>query len=107
MNKKTMATEFALNFGCSEARAREMIEFVFQSLARGLRDDAKVVISNFGTFSTYQAQPRDYTSPNGSVVKRGAIRKIRFKAADNLMEYLRGSKVPVAVGNPRGPKVNA
>lgn len=101
MNKKAVVTEFSLHFRVSEAMAEEAVEFVLQTMARGLRDDSKVTISNFGVFEKIPVQGRTYATPSGPVSKPSSER-IRFRAAKNLKGFTQGENLKVAVCETRG-----
>lgn len=102
LNKSQLVTEFSLRYGLSDLVAQDMVESVLQIIARGIKEDGKMMVSNFGVFSILDAKGRKFVTPAGEVVRKGPSKRVKFHASPNLIDFVRGGKVPVAVGLPRG-----
>lgn len=104
MNKKALITRYAVVMDLSDYEAAATIEKVLQIIAQGLKEDGRVVVSNFGVFEVVVVQRRSYILPTGEKVRKPGHRKVRFRPAPNLEAFVGGKKVPVAVGLPRGKR---
>lgn len=69
----------------SEKEAKLAVCKTFEIMAEALRNNEKVVISNFGTFKTKERMPRQARNPKTNQrVMVGTRKSIRFKPSKKL-----------------------
>lgn len=67
-------------------QAEKVVRTVFDSIAQSLKNDQKVVISNFGTFRVKRREARQGRNPKtGAAVSVPPRRAVRFKASRHLL----------------------
>ena len=71
----------------TEKEAKTAVCKTFEIIADALRENKKVVISNFGTFRVKERLPRQMRNPktNERVMVKDIRRSVRFKPAKNLV----------------------
>lgn len=71
----------------TEKEAKIAVCKTFEIISEALRENKKVVISNFGTFKVKERLPRQMRNPktNEKVMVKEIRRSIRFKPAKNLV----------------------
>ena len=85
MNKLDLIKEIAKHL-TTEKDARVAVSKTFEIIVEALRDNQKVVISNFGTFRVKERLPRQMRNPKTNQrVMVGTRRSIRFKPSKKLI----------------------
>ncbi len=70
----------------TKGEASKAVETTFETIRNALRNDEKVVISNFGTFRVKARQARTGRNPKtGDTVSVPPRKGVRFKASKNLL----------------------
>jgi nucleoid DNA-binding protein len=70
----------------SKTEAVMVVETTFNAIAEALKNEEKVVISNFGTFRVKHRKPRSGRNPKtGASVSVPERKSVRFKASRNLL----------------------
>jgi nucleoid DNA-binding protein len=84
MNKLDLIKEITKHL-TTEKDARVAVTKTFEIIVEALRDNQKVVISNFGTFKVKERLPRQMRNPKTNQrVMVGTRRSIRFKPSKKL-----------------------
>ncbi len=87
MNKAELVNEVhrLLGDGTSKAAAERAADSVLQAIRRGLRKDAEVHLSGFGTFTVAQRSARQGFNPHTrKPMKIPAMKLVRFRAGSSL-----------------------
>lgn len=73
----------------SEQEAKTAVYKTFEIISNALKNEQKVVISNFGTFTVRKRPARQARNPKtNQKVMVGPRKSVRFKASDNLLVNL-------------------
>jgi nucleoid DNA-binding protein len=87
MNKKEFSKKVADAMDCTIAEAEEMIDEVFEAVADVLEEGDKIIIRDFGTFSTKVQAARVARNPKtGEKIQVPEKIVPKFKAAVGLKE---------------------
>lgn len=74
----------------SKKHAEEVVDFVFDTIARTLKKGEEVAISGFGVFAVKRSAARTARNPRtGEVVQVAAANKPKFRAAKALKESVK------------------
>lgn len=69
--------------------AGKVLEVIFSNMAKSLREDKRVEVPRFGTFSVRARKPKEVRNPQtGAVIHIDATRTVGFKAAPSLKKML-------------------
>lgn len=80
------------------SEAKTILEAMFDSLVRALKDGERVELRNFGTFSVQQRRGRRARNPRtGLLIQVEPKKVLRFKAGKDLDEMLNGEGEPADV----------
>lgn len=89
MNKAELIETVATELGESKAHATKAVEAVLEGLARGVREDEKVNIANFGTFKLKHRKERSGINPaTREAIVIPATNTMGFTPAKALREQL-------------------
>lgn len=89
MNKGQLIESVAADLGESKAAASRAVDAVINSIADGLRKDAAVTISGFGTFSRRNRSARTVCNPaTGELIEVKPSRTVGFKPSPSLKKEL-------------------
>ncbi len=73
----------------SDKVAGEVVDVIFRNMAKSLREDRRVEVPRFGTFSVRARKPKEVRNPQtGAVIHIDASRTVGFRAAPNLKKML-------------------
>jgi DNA-binding protein HU-beta len=87
MNKKELADRLAGKHGFSKAKAKEVVDDVFDEIADALSKGKDVAIDRFGRFKTSMRKARKGINPRtGKPVDIKASKNAAFKAAKKLKD---------------------
>jgi integration host factor subunit beta len=91
--------------GTTQKEAAEMVEIIFDSMARALRTGDKVEIRGFGSFRTRPRRARIGRNPKTGVrVKVPAKRIPFFKPSREVLTILNPPPLPSTAGAPAVPR---
>ncbi|MDR0486186.1 MAG: integration host factor subunit beta [Elusimicrobiota bacterium] len=81
MNKRDIALSIE-NITTSKKEAQEIVDKIFETMAGALRNDEKVVITNFGSFNVFAAKLKKGRNPKtGESILIPPMKKVRFKVS--------------------------
>jgi len=84
MNKSHLI-EALMKVLSTRKEATDAVEKVFSEMRRALREDDKVVISNFGSFHPFVARSKECRNPKtGETMRIAPRKKVRFKQSKEL-----------------------
>jgi len=90
MNKAMLVDVINEKMGGTKKAAEDMVELVFDTITKTLKNGEEVSISGFGTFSVKERKARKARNPRtGEMVDVPAMRAPKFKAGKNLKEAVR------------------
>jgi integration host factor subunit beta len=104
MTKAELIEEVSRVVEMSRKDSEVIVETIFDSIVRALRNGEKIEIRGFGSFRTRQRQPRIGRNPKtGTRVEVPAKRIPFFKPSKELKDLVNNSAEPVAEGTPTPP----
>jgi len=73
----------------SDKVAGEVVDIIFRSMAKSLREEKRFEVPRFGTFSVRARKSKEVRNPQtGAVIHIDATRTVGFKAAPSLKKML-------------------
>jgi DNA-binding protein HU-beta len=83
VNKSKIAEEIARNHDLSKDTSQRILNTVLDTIVEAVGDDRKVMLQNFGTFSSYMSKERMGVHPiTREKISIPPKRRIRFKASE-------------------------
>lgn len=90
MNKTMLAEVVHEKLGGTKKAADDVVDLVFDTITKTLKDGQEVSITGFGTFSVKQRAARKARNPRtGAMVDVPAMKAPKFKAGKGLKEAVR------------------
>lgn len=90
MNKENLAELVVAKLETSKKKAKELIEEIFDTIAKQLAKGGEFAISGFGTFKVSSRAARKGINPRtGERISIPATRVPKFRAAKNLKERVK------------------
>ena len=90
LNKKSIAETVAEKHSLTKKEAAEIVDLVFNTIADGLKDGAKVDISGFGKFEVKTRAARTGINPQTKeTIEISASKVPGFKASKSLKDRVR------------------
>jgi DNA-binding protein HU-beta len=87
VNKQDLVTVVAEAAELSKAKAGEVVDAIFESIQKTLKENQEVRLVGFGTFSTSRRKAGTGRNPRtGEEVKIPASTTVRFKAGKTLKD---------------------
>ncbi len=92
--KKTDLVDYVReNMSCTKVAATELVQGLFDMIAKEMSKGSQVDISGFGKFVGYQKKAREVRNPaTGEKIKKPAERVPKFRASKTLKETVGGKK---------------
>jgi len=90
MNKAGLVDAVYEKMGGTKKTAQDLVDLVFDTITKTLKDGEEISISGFGTFSAKERKARKARNPRtGEMVDVPAMRAPKFKAGKNLKDAVR------------------
>lgn len=87
MNRNDLAKELMEKDGLTGAKAQDVVDHVVDGIQAALRRGDKVTFRGIGILSVVTTKPREGRNPKtGEKIKIPAKRKVKFKAAEGLLD---------------------
>lgn len=87
VKKKEFIRRVAEVAGTGRSEARRAAEAVFSTIAEALKQDGRIVLTGFGTFSITDRKERSWRNPlTGNVYRVQAKRFPKFRPSDRLKD---------------------
>ncbi|KIO43773.1 MULTISPECIES: HU family DNA-binding protein [Porphyromonadaceae] len=89
MNKAQLIDAIAVKAGLSKADSKKALEAFVETVGQSLKNDEKVALVGFGSFSVSERSARSGRNPQtGKTIQIPAKKVVRFKAGAELAESL-------------------
>ncbi len=89
MNKNDYINRISNNLGLTKKDVGSIITELFELMKEDLKNDEKVMITNFGTFETTKTKPFNVYSPyDGKLIENISQVRVHFKSSSSLKKYL-------------------
>lgn len=93
MNKNELIADVADNCELSKAKAAEVVDAVFDAIAKAIATGDEVRLVGFGTFLSVQRKATEGRNPRtGQVIKIAASKQPKFRAGKALKEQVNKNK---------------
>ena len=92
MNKNDIINQISQDFNKTKKDVGLIIDAFLDHISNTLKNNEKVAISNFGTFSKNITKPMNIYSPyDGKLIKNVKQTRIHFKSSPNLIKSINNS----------------
>jgi DNA-binding protein HU-beta len=93
MNKNELIAEVADSCEVSKAKAAEVVDCIFDAIAKAIAGGDEVRLVGFGTFLSVQRKATEGRNPRtGQVIKIAASKQPKFRAGKALKEQVNKNK---------------
>lgn len=89
MNRTDFSEKIAKFCGVSVADAKQILDFITDTIGDTLANGEEVHITGFGNFKTYTVN-KDFRMPNGEIFKKEPFKAIKFAATGKLKNKVNG-----------------
>ena len=89
MTKIDYVNRSSENLSLTKKDVNNVINELFELIKEDLKNDEKVMITNFGTFETAKTKPFNVYSPyDGKLIENIVQTRVHFKSSSSLKNYL-------------------
>lgn len=89
MNKNDYITRISENLGLTKKDVGNVITELFELMKEDLKNNEKIMITNFGSFETAKTKPFNVYSPyDGKLIENIVQTRVHFKSSNGLKDYL-------------------
>lgn len=89
MNKNDYITRISENLGLTKKDVGNVITELFDLMKEDLKNNEKIMITNFGSFETAKTKPFNVYSPyDGKLIENIVQTRVHFKSSNSLKDYL-------------------
>ena len=85
MNRTDFSEKIAKFCGVSVADAKQILDFITDTIGDALANGEEVHITGFGNFKTHTVD-KDFRLPTGTVLKKEPFKAIKFSATGKLKD---------------------
>lgn len=89
MNRTDFSEKIAKFCGVSVADAKQILDFITDTIGDTLANGEEVHITGFGNFKTHIVN-KDFRMPNGKIFKKEPFKAIKFAATGKLKDKVNG-----------------
>ncbi len=89
MNRTDFSEKIAKFCGVSVADAKQILDFITNTIGDTLANGEEVHITGFGNFKTHTVN-KDFRMPNGEIFKKEPFKAIKFAATGKLKDKVNG-----------------
>ena len=89
MNRTDFSEKIANFCGVSVADAKQILDFITDTIGDTLANGEEVHITGFGNFKTHTVN-KDFRMPNGEIFKKEPFKAIKFAATGKLKDKVNG-----------------
>lgn len=89
MNRTDFSEKIAKFCGVSVADAKQILDFITDTIGDRLANGEEVHITGFGNFKTHTVN-KDFRMPNGEIFKKEPFKAIKFAATGKLKDKVNG-----------------
>lgn len=89
MNKKDYVNKISKNLSLSKKDVSNVLDELFLLISEDLKNEQKIMITNFGTFETSKTKPFNVYSPyDGKLIENIVQQRVHFKSSNYLKKYI-------------------
>ena len=85
MNRTALAETLAKKYKFAVADAKQILDFITDTIGDTLANGEEVHITGFGNFKAYTVD-KDFRMPNGEIFKKEPFKAIKFSATGKLKD---------------------
>jgi nucleoid DNA-binding protein len=89
LNRTDFSEKIAKFCGVSVADAKQILDFITDTIGDTLANGEEVHITGFGNFKTHTVN-KDFRMPNGEIFKKEPFKAIKFAATGKLKDKVNG-----------------
>lgn len=89
MNRTDFSEKIAKFCGVSVADAKQILDFITDTIGDTLANGEEVHITGFGNFKTHTVN-KDFRMPNGKIFKKEPFKAVKFAATGKLKDKVNG-----------------
>ena len=89
MNRTDFSEKIAKFCGVSVVDAKQILDFITETIGNTLANGEEVHITGFGNFKTHTVN-KDFRMPNGEIFKKEPFKAIKFAATGKLKDKVNG-----------------
>ena len=86
MNRTDFSEKIAKFCGVSVADAKQILDFITDTIGDTLANGEEVHITGFGNFHTTDVGAKDFRMPNGEIFNKEPFKAIKFSATGKLKD---------------------
>ena len=88
MNRTDFAEKIAKFCGVSVADAKQILDFITDTIGDTLANGEEVHITGFGNFYTTEVPAKGFKMPDGSIFNKEAFKAVKFAATGKLKDKI-------------------
>lgn len=90
MNRTEFAEIIAKEYKFNVADAKQILDFITETIGNTLANGEEVHITGFGNFYTTEVPAKGFKMPNGEIFKKEPFKAIKFAATGKLKDKVNG-----------------
>lgn len=90
MNRTELAEIIAKEYKFNVADAKQILDFITDTIGDTLANGEEVHITGFGNFYTTEVPAKGFKMPNGEIFNKEAFKAVKFAATGKLKDKVNG-----------------
>jgi nucleoid DNA-binding protein len=90
LNRTDFSEKIAKFCSISVADAKQILDFITETIGNTLANGEEVHITGFGNFYTTEVPAKGFKMPNGEIFKKEPFKAIKFAATGKLKDKVNG-----------------
>lgn len=90
MNRTEFAEIIAKEYKFNVADAKQILDFITDTIGDTLANGEEVHITGFGNFYTTEVPAKGFKMPNGEIFNKEAFKAVKFAATGKLKDKING-----------------
>lgn len=90
MNRTELAEVIAKEYKFNVADAKQILDFITDTIGDTLANGEEVHITGFGNFYTTEVPAKGFKMPNGEIFNKEAFKAVKFAATGKLKDKVNG-----------------
>lgn len=90
MNRTEFAEVIAKTYKFNVADAKQILDFITETIGNTLANGEEVHITGFGNFYTTEVPAKGFKMPNGEIFNKEAFKAVKFAATGKLKDKVNG-----------------
>ena len=92
MNRTELAEVIAKTYKFNVADAKQILDFITDTIGDTLANGEEIHITGFGNFYTTEVPAKGFKMPNGEIFNKEAFKAVKFAATGKLKDKVNGIK---------------